>query len=172
MGDDESEVFLSLEDDGPPLASTKPGVSGRDLQPQTTMGTGEGTPNTTVLEAELVDVAVMEQAGGAYEVMWPLTAMDCPDCASKATRALNHMKQVSEPKVSPTSGEIKVKVDLEFGSMAEISAVLRSLGHPPNVEHHELVGAKASEVAKRTGVPIQKLERVVKQQPGVLDAEV
>ena len=172
MGDDESEVFLSLEDDGPPLASTKPAVSGRNLEPQTTTGTGEGTRNTTVLEADLVDVAVMEQAGGAYEVMWPLTAMDCPDCASKATRALNHMKQVSEPKVSATSGEIKVMVDLELGSMAEISAVLRSLGHPPNVEHHELVGAKATDVAKRNGVPIQKLERVVKQQPGVLDAEV
>ena len=50
--------------------------------------------------------------------------------------------------------------------------MLRSLGHAPDVEHHELVGAKASSVAKRNGVPVQKLERVVKRQPGVLDAEV
>ena len=172
MGEDEGEVFLSLEDDGPVVpAAFKPALGKNDTT-STPVNAVNRETNTTVLEADLVDVAVMEQAGGSFEVMWPLTAMDCPDCASKATRALNHMKQVSEPKISPTSGEIKVMVDLEHGSMAEISSVLRSLGHPPNVEHHELVGAKASDVAKRNGVPLQKLERVVKQQPGVLDAEV
>ena len=170
MGEDDNEVFLSLEDDGPALEPALQSPPNSETQDQATANGDE--PTSPVIEAELVDVAVMEQAGGTYEVVWPLTAMDCPDCASKATRALNHMPQVLEPKVSPTSGEIKVKVDLEHGSMAEVSAVLRSLGHPPNVEHHELVGAKASDVAKRNGVPLQKLERVVKHQPGVLDAEV
>ena len=55
------------------------------------------------------------QATGDYKVEWPLIGMDCPDCASKATKALNLMPQVSSPVVSATSGEVKLSVDLEKG---------------------------------------------------------
>lgn len=169
MGDETpEEVFLSLEDDDvvPVRSPAKSEPSSIPAQPV------EQDEPSDVLEAELVEPAVVEQATGTYDVMWPLLGMDCPDCASKATGALRHMKQVSESKITVTSGEVNLKVDLEHGSLSEVASVLRSLGHAPDVEHHELVGAKASNVAKRNGVPVQKLERVVKRQPGVLDAEV
>lgn len=167
--DDEApeEVFLSLEDDD--VVPTRPR---HKPKPSVVAHEAKAPESVAVLEAELVEPAVVEQATGMYEVMWPLLGMDCPDCASKATGALSYMKQVSESKITVTSGEVNLKVDLEHGPLSEVASVLRSLGHAADVEHHELVGAKASNVAKRNGVPVQKLERVVKRQPGVLDAEV
>ena len=167
-GDAHEEVFLSLEDDDEVPVQSPP--KSEPLAP--IVASDEPSEATEVLEAELTEPAVVEQATGIYEVMWPLLGMDCPDCASKAMGALSHMKQVNRSKVSATSGEVNVKVDLEHGPLSEVASVLRSLGHAPDVEHHELVGAKASNIAKRNGVPVQKLERVVKRQPGVLDAEV
>ena len=153
---DEAEVFLSLEDeeseDAPLVAVPSPVLV---AQPSSE------TPNTTAGEEE-----------GAFSVSWPLVGMDCPDCATKATRAMNQMKQVSNPNVSVTSGEVKLDIDLEVGPLFEISSVLRSLGHAPDVEHHELVGVKASAVAQRNGVPVQRLDRVIRRQPGVLDVEI
>ena len=39
-------------------------------------------------------------------------------------------------------------------------------------EHHELVGVKASAIALRNDVPVQRLNRVIRRQPGVLDVEI
>ena len=47
--------------------------------------------------------------------------MDCPDCASKAMRGLSHLKQVIDPEISVTSGEIKLTVDLDEGLMSQVS---------------------------------------------------
>ena len=172
---DETEVFLSLEDDPlaeqPTKAATPPAPVAIPAQTSeaSTKQTDEETP---VLEEDLVDTTVLTDATGSYTVSWPILGMDCPDCASKATRAMNQMKQVSNPNVSVTSGEVKFDVDLELGPLFEISSVLRSLGHAPDVEHHELVGVKASAVAQRNGVPVQRLDRVIRRQPGVLDVEI
>ena len=156
------EVFLSLEDDEPvkalPDANKKPASIPMGEPPS--------------LEGEVVDTSVISDAAGTYSVSWPILGMDCPDCASKATRAMNQMKQVTNSTVSVTSGEVKVNVDLEIGPLFEISSVLRSLGHAPDVEHHELVGVKASAIALRNDVPVQRLNRVIRRQPGVLDVEI
>ena len=153
---DEAEVFLSLEDeeseDAPLVAVPSPVLV---AQPSSE------TPNITTGEEE-----------GAFSVSWPLIGMDCPDCAAKATRAMSQLQQVTNSTVSVTSGEVKVNVDLKIGPLFEVSSVLRSLGHAPDVEHHELVGVKASSVAQRCEIPVQRLDRVVRTLPGVLDAEV
>ncbi|MEC8681797.1 MAG: heavy metal translocating P-type ATPase [Candidatus Thermoplasmatota archaeon] len=172
---DETEVFLSLEDDPlaeqPTKAATPPAPVA--IPAQTSEASSKQTDEETpALEADLVDTTVLTDATGSYTVSWPILGMDCPDCASKATRAMNQMKQVSNPNVSVTSGEVKFDVDLELGPLFEISSVLRSLGHAPDVEHHELVGVKASAVAQRNGVPVQRLDRVIRRQPGVLDVEI
>ncbi|HJM55462.1 MAG TPA: cation-translocating P-type ATPase, partial [Poseidonia sp.] len=125
-----------------------------------------------ILMGEIVDSTIVESLSGSFSVSWPLLGMDCPDCAAKAMGALSHMKQVSSPHVSATSGEVRLEVLLEHGPLADVSSVLRSLGHAPDVEHHELVGVRAASVAHRNSLPVQKLERLFKQQPGVLDAEV
>lgn len=164
MGEDESkEVFLSLEDDE--VVAAQP-------QAQKIKKPKPVEEDLSYLEAEIVDTSVIEEVSGSFSVTWPLLGMDCPDCAAKAMGALNHMKQVDSPYVSATSGEVKVNIVLDYGPMSEVSSVLRSLGHAPNVEHHELVGVRAAAVAHRNGVPVPKLERVIKRQPGILDAEI
>ncbi|GIR77021.1 MAG: cadmium transporter [Candidatus Poseidoniales archaeon] len=144
------------------------------MEAEDTSSTGVEVPadEAPALEADLLDTTVLSEATGSYTVSWPILGMDCPDCATKATRAMNQMKQVSNPNVSVTSGEVKLDIDLEVGPLFEISSVLRSLGHAPDVEHHELVGVKASAVAQRNGVPVQRLDRVIRRQPGVLDVEI
>ena len=162
--DEEEEVFLSLEDEAIPQVAPEPPTEPEPVE--------EEPEDTSYLEAEVVDTTVLADASGSYTVSWPLMGMDCPDCAAKAMGALRHMKQVTDSNVSATSGEVKVSVDLEQGPMSEISSVLRSLGHAPDVEHHELVGVRAKAVAHRNSVPVAQLERVIRRQPGVLDAEI
>ena len=168
MGEsDEGEVFLSLEDDmrvpSAPSPSPSPALAPVNL---------ENDDAKEVLVAERVDTSIIAEPSGSFSVSWPLLGMDCPDCAAKAMGALRHMKQVATSNVSATSGEVSLEVNLEEGPLSEVSSVLRSLGHAPDVEHHELVGVRAKAVAERNGVPVAQLERVVRRQPGVLDAEV
>ena len=165
---DDTEVFLSLEDDPPVAAPVQP----VEVEDTSSTGVEVAADEAPALEADLLDTTVLSEATGSYTVSWPILGMDCPDCATKATRAMNQMKQVSNPNVSVTSGEVKLDIDLEVGPLFEISSVLRSLGHAPDVEHHELVGVKASAVAQRNGVPVQRLDRVIRRQPGVLDVEI
>ena len=86
--------------------------------------------------------------------------MDCPDCASKAMKALNFMPQVSTPVVSATSGDVKLSINLEKGPLSEVSSVLRSLGHAPDTEHHHLKGVKAENVAKRNNTTLRELKKL------------
>ena len=163
-GGEEDESFLSLEDDEPkakqPSARPAP-------QPIVIAEAVE-----EAVEEEVVDSTVLADAAGSYAVSWPILGMDCPDCAAKANRAMKQMKQVSNSMVSVASGEVKLDVDLEVGPLFEVSSVLRSLGHAPDVEHHELVGVRASSVAQRNDVPVARLNRVIRRQPGVLDVEI
>ena len=162
MGDGEKEVFFSLEEDE---AVAKAVPSEPKSEP---VLVAEEVPESI----EILDADVIMQATGNYSVEWQLIGMDCPDCASKATRALNHLPQVSDPMVSATSGEVRLSVDLEKGSISEISNVLRSLGHAPDTEHHLLKGMKAATIAKRNNIEIRGLRKLLKLQPGILDAEI
>ena len=162
MGDGEKEVFFSLEEDE---AVAKAVPSEPKSEP---VLVAEEVPESI----EILDADVIMQATGNYSVEWQLIGMDCPDCASKATRALNHLPQVSDPIVSATSGEVRLSVDLEKGSISEISNVLRSLGHAPDTEHHLLKGMKAATIAKRNNIEIRELRKLLKLQPGILDAEI
>jgi Cd2+/Zn2+-exporting ATPase len=164
-GEGDNEVFLSLEDD-------EPVSPGGPEPPTAAQPEPEDVVEEEVLIPELADTTFVQDASGSFTVSWPLLGMDCPDCASKAMGALGHMKQVTQSNVSATSGEVKISINLEEGAMSEVSSVLRSLGHAPNVEHHEIVGVRAKAVARRNDVPVQKIERVIRRQPGVLDAEI
>jgi Cd2+/Zn2+-exporting ATPase len=162
MGDKDEEVFFSLEDEEP-VAKAAPAKEKAEPVP-----VAEEVPQNI----EILDAEVIMQATGNYAVEWELIGMDCPDCASKATRALNHLPQVSNPIVSATSGEVRISVDLEKGSISEVSNVLRSLGHAPNTEHHMLKGMKAETIAKRNNIEVRELRKLLKLQPGILDAEI
>ena len=128
MGEAEEDVFFSLEDDEPQPSSQPKKVGKTPVEE-------ESIEN----DVEILDAEIIMQATGDYSVGWPLIGMDCPDCASKATKALNLMPQVSKPVVSATSGEVKLSVDLEKGALSEVSNVLRSLGQHL-IRHHHLKG--------------------------------
>ena len=167
---DKEEVFLSLDDDvevKAPKTKEKPA-----RKPRVKKSKKVTSPPQVVLDAEILDGAMAEHATGTYELGWPLLGMDCPDCASKATRALDTLHQVNDVQVSATAGTVRLKIDLQYGHLAEVSSVLHSLGHAPDVEHHELSGVKASAVATRNGLGRSKLAKLFRQQPCVLDVEV
>ena len=143
---EESEVFLSFDDEVPAipepvLGPNSPKSRIRALRKSVKKSQPE------VLDAEILDASIVTQATGVFDVSWPLLGMDCPDCASKATRALNFLPQVKSTKVSATAGKVTIEVDLEYGSLSEASSVLRSLGHAPDVAFHEIVGVRSSQVA-------------------------
>ena len=171
---EDGEVFLSLDEDevldtrqtkrtSSRSKATKPSKKGKKAAKKDA---------ETVLDAEVLDTTFVQQASGTYNVSWPLLGMDCPDCAGKATRALNFLPQVSGTNVSATLGTVRIDVDLERGSLSEASSVLRSLGHAPDVEYNELVGVRSSAVAHRNGVDQRKLLKIFKLQPGILDVEI
>ena len=167
----DEEVFLSLDNEievKVPKSVKKPAQKQRVKKPKKKAK----APPQVLLDAEILDGAMAEQATGTYELSWPLLGMDCPDCASKATRALDTLHQANDVQVSATAGTVRLKVDLQYGHLAEVSSVLRSLGHAPDVEHNELSGVKASAVATRNGLGRSKLAKLFRQQPGVLDVEV
>ncbi|MGB1492653.1 MAG: heavy metal translocating P-type ATPase [Candidatus Poseidoniaceae archaeon] len=161
MGEGDGDVFFSLEDDVKETPSKPVEVAPTPVE--------EEQPPEDV---EILDAEIVMQATGDYKVEWPLVGMDCPDCASKATKALNLMPQVSSPVVSATSGEVKLSVDLEKGALSEVSNVLRSLGHAPDTEHHHLKGVKAANVAKRNNTTLRELKKLFRLQPGILDADI
>jgi Cd2+/Zn2+-exporting ATPase len=170
-GKDEEEFFLSLEDEKqtpdakkskvkiPKLVKNKTKVVDEELEKQ-------------ILDAEVLDDLVVEQPNGIFEVEWPLIGMDCPDCAGKAFNALDHLMQTTEVKISATTGEVSLKVDLEHGLLSQVSSVLKSLGHPPDVSFYQLSGVNARVVAKRNKIEVKEVEKLLLRQPGVLDVEV
>lgn len=175
VGDGDGEVFLSIEDDDRPIEVKKPRFSKskkRTIEKSEIIETVEQPPQEEIFDGEILDAEVINQSGGVYDVAWPLLGMDCPDCASKAMRAISYLPQVGESVVSATAGEIRVSVDIGEGPISEISSILRSLGHAPDVEHHQLVGISAGGVARRNGVELKKLEKVIRLQPGILDCEI
>ena len=89
MGDGDEEVFFSLEDDETVAKAVPPQEKAEPIL------VAEDAPENI----EILDAEVIMQATGNYSVEWQLIGMDCPDCASKATRALNHLPQVSDPVV-------------------------------------------------------------------------
>ena len=125
-GKDDEESFMSLEDEVVKPIKSK-------TQKRVKKPVEKPSEKFEVLDAEILDTTVVEQAGGKFEVDWPLIGMDCPDCASKAMRGLSHLNQVIDPEISVTSGEIKLTVDLDEGLLSQVSTVMKSLGHPPNV---------------------------------------
>ena len=163
---DEEEVFIDIVG-GKVQTTVAPPKEEPAVESAPEAPPAESSSGGAVLEAEIVT-----EATGQYEVTWPLLGMDCPDCASKATRALKHLDQVWAPVVSPTAGEVRVQIDLSVGTVAEAARVLRSLGHAPNVPHQQLKGVSASSLATKSGVPVARLDRLLRRQPGVLDAEI
>ena len=76
---DETEVFLSLEDDPPVEQATKattPVVSIADSANASEASNKQADEELPALEADLVDTTVLTDASGTYTVSWPILGMD------------------------------------------------------------------------------------------------
>ncbi len=162
---DDEESFLSLEDEDANHNKKKANKKSSKAQVKQ-------PAQTEILDAEILDTTVVEQAGGIYQAEWGLSGMDCPDCASKAMRALSHLDQVSNPEISVTSGQIKLTIDLDKGMMSQVSSVLKSLGHPPNSPFYLLSGTNAKTIAHRNNIAVKDVKRLMMRQPTVLDVDI
>ena len=166
------ENFLSLEEENQPPEEKKSKIKLPKMVKKKQKPVVDHELEKEILEAEILDDLVVEQPSGIFEVEWPLVGMDCPDCASKAFNALDHLMQTTEVKISATTGEVSLKVDLEHGLLSQVSSTLKSLGHPPDVSFYLLSGVNARVVAKRNKIELKAVERLLLRQPGVLDVEV
>ena len=162
LGD--SEEFLSLEDEEMLPVKVKPRF--HRSKPKVKVA------EKVTVDAEIIDMEVLEEYGGTHNICWPIQDMDCPDCASKAMSALNRLEQVSSSVVSATEGTVTIDVNLEMGNISEASAILRSLGNAPDLPFMELADVNSSAIAARHSVPVKGLPRIFRRQPGVLDCEI
>ena len=126
---------------------------------------GECVDYADFMEAELV-------MDGVVQFEWQLRGMDCPDCAMKATRAVNRLPGVDQVIVSATEGSVRFKLDLARGRVSRISSVLDSLGHAPDVEWRLVQGKTAGEVANRLGINRKGLRNALLDIPGILNASL
>ena len=126
---------------------------------------GEGADSADLMEAELV-------VDGVEQFEWQIRGMDCPDCAMKATSAVNRLPGTTEVVVSATEGSVRVNLDLARGRVSRVSSVLDSLGHSPDVEWRLVQGKTAGEVSNRLGVGRKGLRNALLEVPGILNASL
>ena len=126
---------------------------------------GESVDSADLIEAELV-------VDGVEQFEWQLRGMDCPDCAMKATRAVNRLPGVEQVIVSATEGSIRFKLDLARGRVSRVSSVLESLGHAPDVKWSLVQGKTAGEVSNNLGIDRKGLRNALLDIPGILNASL
>ena len=165
---EDGEEFLSLEDSSSPLPEVKARKSRKPLSKNLKPLFDSIVPEDT----ESLDMQVVAEYSGKQSISWPIQDMDCPHCASEAMSALNRLSHVNTSLVSATDGTVTIDVDFEKGNLSEASAVLRSLGNPPDVPFMQISGVKSSAIAARHSVPVKALPRIFRRQPGVLECDV
>ena len=162
------EEFLSLEETTSPPVEVKPRKSRKPLSKTLKPLYDSIIPDNS----ESLDMQIVGEYSGTQSICWPIQDMDCPHCASEAMSALNRLEHINTSLVSATDGTVTVSVDFEKGNLSEASAVLRSLGNPPNVPFMQISGVNSSAIAARHSVPVKALPRIFRRQPGILECEV
>tara|TARA_Y100000768_G_C23989307_1_gene691126 strand:- start:4371 stop:7004 length:2634 start_codon:yes stop_codon:yes gene_type:complete len=165
---EDGEEFLSLEDLSSPLPEVKARKSRKPLSKNLKPLFDSIVPEDT----ESLDMQVVAEYSGKQSISWPIQDMDCPHCAAEAMSALNRLGHVNSSLVSATDGTVTIDVDFEKGNLSEASAVLRSLGNPPDVPYMQISGVKSSGIAARHSVPVKALPRIFRRQPGILECDV
>jgi len=109
---------------------------------------------------------------GTHQFDWGIRGMDCPDCAMKATRAVNRLPGVESCKISVSDGTVEVSQDISNGTISRASSVLSSLGHEPDVGWFRAVGSSPATLSAKLGVNANGLRDWILNVPGVLDARI
>ncbi len=168
-GEDSEDDFLFLEEEDVSEVQPKFTEGDSDFPENVNSDGKEQNPNEnlTPFDDDLASLSL-----GIQSASWDLTGMDCPDCAMKATKALQRLDSVNSCTVSATQGSVSVNIDLEQGNLAQLNSVLSSLGHAPEVGWMELSGVKASRLGERLSMDPRSLQKMLKNQPGLLDVDL
>ena len=170
---EDSEDFLYLDDEEGDLPSKKPGSSKIKL-PKIAIPKRKTTKNTKPIEKtseEQPDSEAIEiSLDGIFQFDWGIRGMDCPDCAMKASRAVNRLPGIQSCKISVADGTVEISQDISDGTVSRASSVLSSLGHEPDIGWLRAVGANPEQIALGLGLDNRGLKNSILGIPGTLDA--
>jgi len=178
LDDDDEETSVSEKPEEPPVLLSMPKIPTLKL-PGFMRPKSKEKPSP---KPEPAIEAVAESAGdvldadlaadGVHEFEWDIRGMDCPDCAMKATRAVQRLPGIEECRVSATDGRVRINLDISKGKISRASSVLENLGHSPVIEWLAVVGQTPREVAARIGVDRRALRTTLMDVPGVLNVRL
>ncbi|RAH05089.1 MAG: hypothetical protein CMA00_004790 [Methanobacteriota archaeon] len=109
---------------------------------------------------------------GVHRFDWGIRGMDCPDCAMKATRAVNRLPGVESCRISVAEGSVEISQDISRGTVSRASTVLSSLGHEPDIVWLRVAGTSPERISSRLGVDSKGLRNWLQNVPGVLDVKI
>ena len=125
-----------------------------------------------IREAKENSESIVMVASGIQSYEWGLIGMDCPDCASKATRAVSRIDGVESCEVSVMEGNICVDVDISKTNSARLSRILNSIGFAPNRPWEVIQGVTPRMVENSRTINRKSLRRELLQIPGLLDLQM
>tara|TARA_B100000579_G_scaffold224254_1_gene183513 strand:+ start:830 stop:3550 length:2721 start_codon:yes stop_codon:yes gene_type:complete len=172
--DEDSEDFLYLDDEEgeEPQKKQSRKISLPKIPIPKRKPAGNEKPRreqaTTPLESDGIEISL----DGTFQFDWGIRGMDCPDCAMKASRAVNRLPGIQSCRISVAEGTVEITQDISDGTVSRASSVLSSLGHEPDIGWLRAVGANPERVAMRMGVDTKGLRKYILSIPGTLDARV
>ncbi len=185
---DGSDDFILVEDDEevsspePPLQESVPEpkkVALRERFSRISQGiSGQVDAVKDRLKPRIVDVEAEAsidaedlslEVDGVHTFEWPITGMDCPDCAAKAKRATLRLPGIRQVSISATMGTASITIDLGEGHTSRVSSLLSSLGHEPDLPWQRIQGITATGLAEKNGVGRTDLRLLLTHVPGILD---
>tara|TARA_Y100000588_G_scaffold389912_1_gene493911 strand:+ start:848 stop:3550 length:2703 start_codon:yes stop_codon:yes gene_type:complete len=172
---EDAEDFLFLDDEEGEKEQDKPAtrrLSFPKIAIPKAPSARQRTTSKPIAEKDTEDHDLEISIDGVYDFDWGIRGMDCPDCAMKATRAVNRLPGVESCRISVAEGTVRISQDISSGTVSRASSVLSSLGHEPNVGWLRAVGANPDRLASGLGVDIKGLRKWLLNVPGVLDAKI
>ena len=172
--DEDSEDFLYLDDEEgeEPQKKQSRKISLPKMPIPKRKPAGNDKPRreqaSTPQESDGIEISL----DGTFQFDWGIRGMDCPDCAMKASRAVNRLPGIQSCRISVAEGTVEITQDISDGTVSRASSVLSSLGHEPDMGWLRAVGANPERVAMRMGVDTKGLRKSILSIPGTLDARV
>ena len=123
-------------------------------------------------EWEFLDDDFEISLDGTHTFDWGIRGMDCPDCAMKATRAVNRLPGVESCRISVSDGSVEISQDISNGTVSRVSSVLSSMGHDPDVGWLRVRGISPSSLSSKLRMDSKGLREWLLNVPGILDVRL
>ncbi|MEC7756642.1 MAG: cation-translocating P-type ATPase [Candidatus Thermoplasmatota archaeon] len=124
------------------------------------------------IEDQFSDQDLQISLDGIHKFEWPISGMDCPDCAMKANWAVQRLPGVESSNFSVSDGTVEITLDVSVGSISRASSVLSSLGHEPDLGWLRVVGQNPEKTSSRHGMDVKELRDWLLNVPSVLDVRI